>query len=190
MRRDLIGLGLGALALCTVPAAAGPVGAPQAGAPHGGFRPAPARGAVAGYPRGPHHPGHRAGFRRHSGYGYGYGLPLGYAGVVAGAPAAAAPVEPFLTLPSPEELVPAAWGYGTYGIPTVAGIPAPPRADPVVYVIHGVESERAAPPARRIGRDPAGSGRRSDTARPAEGIRPVSYRAGAARVVELTVPRR
>lgn len=184
MRRDLIGLGLGALALCTVPAAAGPIGAPQAGVPHGGLRPAPVRGAVAGYARGTHHPGYRAGFRRHSGYGYGsgYGLPLGY-GVVAGAPVAAAPVEPFLTLPSPEELVPAAWGYGTYGIPTVAGIPAPPRADPVVYVINGVE-------ARRIGRDPAGSDRRSETARPGEGSRPVSYRAGAARVVELTVPRR
>ncbi|WP_407529081.1 hypothetical protein [Methylobacterium oryzisoli] len=179
MRRDLIGLALGALALCTVPAAAGP-----AGAPHAGFRTAPVR-AVAGHHRAHHPVGHRAGFRRHASYGY--GLPVGYAGVVSDAPAAAAVAEPFLTLPRPQELVPAAWGYGTYGVPTVSGIPTPPRADPVVYVIDGVDTRRTARPvrsARGLARGPAIHDR------PADGIRPVSYRQGAARVVEVTVPRR
>jgi len=47
--------------------------------------------------------------------------------------------EPYFTLPRPSELVPSAWGEGTYGIPTVAGIPPQPKADPVLYVINGGE---------------------------------------------------
>ncbi|KMO42198.1 hypothetical protein VQ03_11490 [Methylobacterium tarhaniae] len=47
--------------------------------------------------------------------------------------------EPYFKLPRPSELVPSAWGEGTYGIPTVAGIPPQPKADPVLYVINGGE---------------------------------------------------
>ncbi|AWN54515.1 hypothetical protein [Methylobacterium sp. 17Sr1-1] len=49
--------------------------------------------------------------------------------------------EPYFKLPRPSELVPSAWGEGTYGIPTVSGIPPQPKADPVLYVINGGERQ-------------------------------------------------
>ncbi|WP_342151835.1 hypothetical protein [Methylorubrum sp. SB2] len=42
---------------------------------------------------------------------------------------------PFTRIPSPDRLVPPAWGYGTYGVPTVAGIREAPSARPALYVI-------------------------------------------------------
>jgi len=42
---------------------------------------------------------------------------------------------PFTRVPSPDRLVPPAWGYGTYGVPTVAGIREAPSARPALYVI-------------------------------------------------------
>jgi hypothetical protein len=42
---------------------------------------------------------------------------------------------PFTRVPSPSRLVPPAWGYGTYGVPTVAGIRETPSARPALYVI-------------------------------------------------------
>lgn len=42
---------------------------------------------------------------------------------------------PFTRVPSPSRLVPPAWGYGTYGVPTVAGIREAPSARPALYVI-------------------------------------------------------
>ncbi len=55
-------------------------------------------------------------------YGYAYGYSDGgyrFAGpVVEGAYLGA----PFTRLPSTSRIVPPAWGYGTYGVPTVAGI--------------------------------------------------------------------
>lgn len=52
---------------------------------------------------------------------------------------------PFTRLPSTSRLVPPAWGYGTYGVPTVAGIRDAPAARPTLTVI-----ERPAATTRRI----------------------------------------
>lgn len=43
---------------------------------------------------------------------------------------------PLSVVPRPSQLVPAPWSYGTYGIPTVSGIAAPPVAAPTLTVIH------------------------------------------------------
>lgn len=55
-----------------------------------------------------------------------------YAGsyVVAASHAASRP-----RLPRPTELVPSAWGYGTYGIPTATGIRPAPVGTPTIYLI-------------------------------------------------------
>ncbi|ACL61138.1 hypothetical protein [Methylobacterium nodulans] len=166
MRRDLIGLGfaVAALSVAGEPALAGPPAAPVAGP---ALRPAPGSHPVARHP----------GFRR----GRFAGAPVGLVGGVAAseAPPPAVAAEPLLTLPRPAELVPSAWGYGTYGIPTVAGIASPPRAEPVVYVIDGVGS-----------RGPAELGRRRNGSWQAAEKGPALRRSEPARVVGIAVPRR
>ena len=97
---------------------------------------ATASGADAGERgfRGHHHGWGRIG---HGGLGYGYAGPYGWGGygfadaAVNGAYIGA----PYTRFPRPSELVPPAWGYGTYGIPTTTGIRQAPVADPTVYVI-------------------------------------------------------
>jgi hypothetical protein len=75
-----------------------------------------------------------------AGYAGGFGGPL-IRGDYVGAP--------FTRVPRPSELVPGAWGYGTYGIPTVAGIRSAPAGTPTVYVIDAPRSvARAAAPGR------------------------------------------
>lgn len=144
MRRDLIVLTLAAAALAGTGAAAQPLGgAGRAGAgqPHVG----PQGGRAAVYDvRGRHG---RIGALRERGFAgrrfaaYGgttFAGPLG----LYGANDVLEPglvAEPYFKLPRPSELVPSAWGEGTYGIPTVAGIPPQPKADPVLYVINGGE---------------------------------------------------
>ena len=61
-----------------------------------------------------------------SGYEGGYGGPLIHGDYVGA---------PLTRFPRPSELVPSAWGYGTYGIPTVAGIRSASVGTPTVYVI-------------------------------------------------------
>ncbi|MFE1601989.1 hypothetical protein [Methylobacterium sp. ID0610] len=187
MWRDLIGLGLAVAALSAA--------SPAAADPAPGLRPAggalrPAGGAL----RPPHTLRHAArppgsGFR-HGRFG---GVPAGFAGGVVASEAAPPVVAegPLLTLPQPSELVPSAWGYGTYGIPTVAGIASPPRAEPVVYVIEG-GSPRAPATARTASIGPAVYGRTRGGAweKRAQPARPPASRSGAARVVEVAVPRR
>ncbi|MCP1536424.1 hypothetical protein [Methylorubrum extorquens] len=83
------------------------------------------------------------------GYGYGYGGG-GYrfaAPVIEGAYLGA----PFTRLPSTSRLVPPAWGYGTYGIPTAAGIRDTPVARPTLTVIERPASAGLRPAARRHG---------------------------------------
>ena len=70
----------------------------------------------------------------------GYGGPL-IRGEYVGAP--------FTRVPRPTELVPSAWGYGTYGVPTVAGIRSAPVGTPTVYVIETPLARSARAPARR-----------------------------------------
>lgn len=82
-------------------------------------------------------------------YGYGYGE-AGYrfAGpAVEGAYLGA----PFTRLPSTSRIVPPAWGYGTYGVPTVAGIRDAPAARPTLTVIERQGSVGGRPAVRRTG---------------------------------------
>ncbi len=66
-----------------------------------------------------------------SGYadGYGFGGPF-LRGDYIGAP--------LTRVPSPTQIVPAPWSYGTYGVPTVSGIAPAPAAQPALLVIQGV----------------------------------------------------
>lgn len=84
-------------------------------------------------------------------YGYGYGYAeTGYrfAGpAVEGAYLGA----PFTRLPSTSRIVPPAWGYGTYGVPTVAGIRDAPAARPTLTVIERPGSVGGRPAVRRTG---------------------------------------
>lgn len=43
---------------------------------------------------------------------------------------------PFTSVPRPSHLVPTPWSYGTYGVPTVSGIPTAPTGAPTLTVIH------------------------------------------------------
>ncbi|OAS18771.1 hypothetical protein [Methylobacterium platani] len=150
MRRDLIVLTLAA-SLLGAGAEAQPLrGSGPAG--HGGVAQAgrlqfqPVRGGRAAIYdlRGRHGRGGAFHGRRFAGYGgTTFAAPLGlYGAGLYGANGALEPglvAEPYFKLPRPSELVPSAWGEGTYGIPTVSGIPPQPKADPVLYVINGGE---------------------------------------------------
>ncbi|GJD63538.1 hypothetical protein [Methylobacterium frigidaeris] len=138
MRRDLIVLTL-AVTLVGAGAEAQPLRGPGTPGQGGRAHVAPAHhGRAAIYDvRGRH--GRGGGFhgRRFAAYGgTTFAAPLGlYGGAGVLEPGLVA--EPYFKLPRPSELVPSAWGEGTYGIPTVSGIPAQPKADPVLYVING-----------------------------------------------------
>lgn len=110
---------------------------------------------------------------------------------------------PFTRVPRPSELVPSAWGYGTYGIPTVAGIRSAPAGIPTVYVIETppARATRTLAPARRLARPRIlsrsrdGRWSRAPEAAPvataqAGGARVLSEQAGGARVVTVGVPQR
>ena len=80
-------------------------------------------------------------------YGYGGGGYRFAGPVIKGAYLGA----PFTRLPSTSRLVPPAWGYGTYGIPTAAGIRDAPAARPILTVIERPAPTRLRPAARRHG---------------------------------------
>ena len=85
-------------------------------------------------------------------------------------------------VPHSTDLVPPAWGYGVYGVPSATGIAKAPAARPTVYVIDRPaagrrEGGRARILSRRSGGD-WGDARGSDTG------------PGGARIVSVTVPRR
>lgn len=91
---------------------------------------------------------------------------------------------PLTRFPSPREIVPSPWGYGTYGVPTVSGIRRAPVGEPVVYVVEGSGPRRGEPAGARTssaGRDGRWSGL-EEAARFEAG--------GGARVVQVRVPRR
>ena len=93
---------------------------------------------------------------------------------------------PFTRFPRPDQIVPSAWGYGTYGVPTVAGIHPAPVGTPTVYVI-----DAPAPRARRqavlrpriVTRDRRGASPSMPAPAP-------TVSAGGARVVTVSVPHR
>lgn len=142
MRRDLIVLTLAATLM-----GAGAEAQPLHGTGNGAVGQAgrlhfvPARGGRAAIydVRGRHGRGGAFHGRRFAAYGgTTFAAPLGLYGT-AGALEPGLVAEPYFKLPRPNELVPSAWGEGTYGIPTVSGIPPQPKADPVLYVINGGE---------------------------------------------------
>ncbi|GJE39815.1 hypothetical protein [Methylobacterium persicinum] len=78
------------------------------------------------------------GFRGQGVRGYGYGYPaVAYGGGFAQPFIQGDYIgEPYTTVPRPDRLVPSPWSYGTYGVPTVSGIAAPPTEQPTLTVIH------------------------------------------------------
>lgn len=124
--------------------------------------------------------------------GYGYGGAL-VEGAYVGAP--------LTRVPRPSELVPSAWGYGTYGIPTVAGIRSTRPGTPTVYVIEApraeargtIRSRSAMSRSRVVVRD-----RRGRWSEPARQTGPASVQAapdaaemsGGARVIPVRVSHR
>ncbi len=116
-------------------------------------------------------------------YGYGDGGYRFAGPVVEGAYLGA----PFTRLPSTSRIVPPAWGYGTYGVPTVAGIREAPVARPTLTVIEQQGSLGSRPAIRRPGarilmKDSKGTW--TDPGPRSEG------EAGGARVVSVRVPAR
>ncbi|MCF4125095.1 hypothetical protein [Methylobacterium sp. SyP6R] len=140
MRRDLIVLTLAAT-LVGAGAEAQPLRGPGGPSARPHFAPVQGGRAAIYDVRGRHGRGGAFHGRRFAAYGgTTFAAPLG----VYGANGVLEPglvAEPYFKLPRPSELVPSAWGEGTYGIPTVAGIPPQPKADPVLYVINGGERQ-------------------------------------------------
>ncbi|MEE7447230.1 hypothetical protein MRF4_05075 [Methylobacterium radiotolerans] len=96
-------------------------------------------------------------------YAPGYGGDPGFANAFVSGTYIGAPLT---RVPRPTQIVPSPWSYGTYGVPTVTGIPAAPAGQPTLTVIS------AAPHGRR-------------------GAHPVSADPGAgARIIAVQVPRR
>ena len=103
----------------------------------------------------------------HGSYGYGHtpvqAVEYGYGGPAIRGDYVGAP---FTRFPRPTELVPSAWGYGTYGVPTVAGIRPASIGTPTVYVIDSpprtVRQTRAAASPRILSRSRDGRWSRSE----------------------------
>lgn len=76
------------------------------------------------------------GFHRVDPYGVaseGYAGDYGYAGAFVRGSYIGAPLT---HVPRPAQLVPTPWSYGTYGVPTVSGIPPAPAGHPTLTVIN------------------------------------------------------
>ena len=96
----------------------------------------------------------------------GYGGDYGYAGAFVRGDYVGAPLT---HVPRPAQLVPTPWSYGTYGIPTVSGIPQAPTGQPTLTVINA--------------RGPNATPRRGDA-------RPERDGAAGISVIDVRVPRR
>ncbi|MCJ2080528.1 hypothetical protein [Methylobacterium sp. J-090] len=114
--------------------------------------------------------------------GYAVVSTYGYAGSAIRGDYVGAPLTRF---PRPDQIVPSAWGYGTYGVPTVAGIHPAPVGTPTVYVI-----DAPAPVVRRrVASRPRLVTRSADRVAPQPAAAPAAS-AGGARVVTVSVPHR
>ncbi len=112
---------------------------------------------------------------------YGYGAPrYGFADEAVRGAYIGAPLTRF---PRPSEIVPPAWSYGTYGVPTISGIPPAPVGEPTLTVINAREParRRPAPGARILSRDAGGGWSAAEAG---------GYRPAGVRVIEVQVPRR
>lgn len=112
-------------------------------------------------------------------YGYGAGR-YGFADESVRGAYIGAPLTRF---PRPSEIVPPAWSYGTYGVPTVSGIPRAPVGEPTLTVINAREPARRkpAPGARILSRGAAGGWEAAEAG---------GYRPAGVRIIEVQVPRR
>lgn len=89
---------------------------------------------------------------------------------------------PLTRFPRPSEIVPPAWSYGTYGIPTVAGITRAPVGQPTLTVIDTPSPQpRRRGGARILSRGESGRWARMDM--------PAMESTGA-RIIAVRVPRR
>jgi len=88
---------------------------------------------------------------------------------------------PFTRFPRPDQIVPSAWGYGTYGVPTVSGIPPAPVGTPTIYVIDAP----AAPAGAKAARSRVVSRSRAGTFTEAQAVVP-----GGPRIISVSVPPR
>lgn len=114
-------------------------------------------------------------------YGSGYGTSgYGFADEAVRGAYIGAPLTRF---PRPSEIVPPAWSYGTYGVPTISGIPPAPVGEPTLTVINAREParRRPAPGARILQRGAAGGWEAAEAS---------GYRPAGVRVIEVQVPRR
>ena len=115
----------------------------------------------------------------HAGYGAAYAGGYGFADEAVRGAYIGAPLTRF---PRPSEIVPPAWSYGTYGVPTISGIPRAPVGEPTVTVInpHETAPRRARGGPRILSRDGGGDWvQRNGLDQPA-----------GARVIAVRVPRR
>lgn len=78
---------------------------------------------------------------------YGYGDRYAFAGEAIGGAYVGAPLTRF---PRPNEIVPPAWGYGTYGVPTITGIRQAPAGAPTLTVINSRDAAAAQSGVRMI----------------------------------------
>ena len=85
------------------------------------------------------YPAVRYGHTYQSSGAYAGGYDGGFAGPFIGGDYIGAP---FTAVPRTSQIVPPAWSYGTYGIPTVSGIAAPPVAAPTLTVIDAPKPRR------------------------------------------------
>jgi hypothetical protein len=96
----------------------------------------------------------------------------GYAGPAIRGDYVGAPLTRF---PRPDQLVPSAWGYGTYGVPTVSGLSPAPVGTPTVYVIEAPAVRTKAARSRVLARPRANTFSEAPTVAP-DGPRIISVR--------------
>ncbi|WP_375464072.1 hypothetical protein [uncultured Methylobacterium sp.] len=119
---------------------------------------------------------------RSAGYDPGYGSDgYGFADEAVRGAYIGAPLTRF---PSPSQIVPAPWSYGTYGVPTISGIRQAPVAAPSLTVINAGQrppGSRRFSGARVLSRGTDGGWAQMDAGR---------ERASGVQVIEVQVPRR
>ena len=114
---------------------------------------------------------------RAAGYAPSYGEPVAY-GFADEAVRGSYVGAPLTRFPSPNQIVPAPWSYGTYGVPTLSGLRPAPVAVPRLTVIDVgalAAPVRRSPGARILSRD---GGRGWTPVEPVSGVHVVAVKTG------------